>query len=578
MPEPRDPNQQPTGANQPAPDSQDWFWSRPDAVPPQDEPTQQLGATEPTQVIGQVSLDGAGQGEPARVLGGAGQGEPTRVFGQLPPGEAPAGESAQDHGEAQWQPPTGQPRQPPQQQVGPQQAGPQQPGQQAPYPQPGFQQQDFQQPPQQPVFQPAQPSGATPGSKQKTSRARSLLALVAVGAVASVALTQAPAILTGPAVSTPSASQPALPESQQGGAAQPGTGTDTDNPWNQPRDEQGGVPAEQRPWDPWGQSSQGSGSGTEAGTTQSGSRQRTATAAESAGVVLISTRSAAGQGAGSGMVISADGLVLTNYHVVQSSTEVVVEVASTGRTYQASVVGHDAIHDVALLQLDQASNLQTVTMDDDQAAVGDSVTAVGNSEGQGFLSAAEGRITDLDSSITVSSETAASGSERLSGVLKTTAPALPGDSGGPMFDQEGEVVGILTAGEQAASSRGQAVTVASYGVPIEDAMQIVEQIQQDKEEGTVRVGPNAYLGVSVLASASGQVAVTSTVEGGPAAQAGIERGSVLTELDGNRVTSHAELAATLAEHEPGDQVAVEWTDANGRRQSGRVTLGSSPVN
>lgn len=178
-------------------------------------------------------------------------------------------------------------------------------------------------------------------------------------------------------------------------------------------------------------------------STTSGALTGSVSDALSRGVVLITVTTAAGEGAGTGMVLSADGQVLTNYHVVDGSTAVEVTVAATGDTYPATVVGHDAAADVALLQLDGASELETVTLDDDPLGVGDALTAVGNAEGGGELVAAAGNVTALDRSVTVSGT---DGTEDLTGVIQTDVGAVPGDSGGPMFDAEGEVAGMTTAG------------------------------------------------------------------------------------------------------------------------------------
>ena len=611
MPEQHDPR---TPSEHP---DQDWFWARP-------QPESQGGADEPTRALPpQGGADGPTQALPTQ--GGAE--EPTRVLPthptwpadpeatrSLPPSDAqhtqqlaaPAAASgamlqapATQQAATTQQAPASQPDWTPPGEAGsrypvtapaylagggPGAAGPDQAaagsgagGGAVP---PGW-----QPPAGQPWGQP--PGPQQPGKPGGSRRGRGMLAMVAVGAVASLALTQAPSLIgAGSPVAQPGASQsydpnaldPANPADRQGGSAptqDARSGPDTSSPrdGSSAQDPSDGVPAEQQPWDPWGESDRGS-------QQQPSSEQTTATAAQGVGVVLISTSSSSAQGAGSGMVLSSDGYVLTNYHVVQSSTEVQVEVASTGRSYTATVVGHDASQDVALLKLADATGLQTVTIDDDgDPAVGDTVTAVGNSEGQGYLSAAEGRVTATDASITVSSETASSGSESLTDVLKTTAGALPGDSGGPMFDDEGEVVGITTAGEQASTgARTQAVTVASYAVPIQRAMAIVQQIEDGQESGSVKVGPNAYLGVSVLTSDAGTMTVSSVVPDGPADAVGIGRGAVITGLDGHPVASHADLAALLAGKEPGDQVSIRWTDASGLQRSGSIELGSSPVN
>lgn len=303
----------------------------------------------------------------------------------------------------------------------------------------------------------------------------------------------------------------------------------------------------------------------------------TTTAAEalSRGVVLIESTGPDGTGAGTGMVLTASGQVLTNYHVVEQSTDVKVTIATTGATYDASVVGRDATRDVALLQLKGASGLATVTVDNDPVTVGESVTAVGNSKGAGRLTSATGVVTDTSASITVASESNAAGSESLSDVIATNASAVPGDSGGPMFDAEGEVLGITTAGSQQQSRRGNAVTVASFAVPIRTALAVVEQIRTGEGAGTVVVGGKAYLGITLATST---MVVGDVVAGTPAASAGLMTGDTITALDGTSVTTRAALAAVLAGRKPGDRVTLAWTDAAGTRHTASVVLATSPVN
>lgn len=298
-------------------------------------------------------------------------------------------------------------------------------------------------------------------------------------------------------------------------------------------------------------------------------------------IVLISARTTGGEGAGTGMVLTASGEVLTNYHVVKGSTEVEVELPATGRTYTARVVGHDASSDVALLQLQDAAGLATITPDRDALAVGDTLTAIGNASGGGELVAASGQVTALDQQVTVGDDNG--GTETLTGVIETNAGAVPGDSGGPMFDSEGEVAGMTTAGSQVVTrgprgGRGAAreVTTTSYAVPIADALAVVEQIRSGQETDTTRIGAKAYLGITV-APASG-VVVNSVLPEGPAAAAGLTPGGLITSLDGHAVVGQADLAALLDRLEPGQPVRVAWIDRTGSRRSGTVTLGESPVN
>jgi S1-C subfamily serine protease len=295
-----------------------------------------------------------------------------------------------------------------------------------------------------------------------------------------------------------------------------------------------------------------------------------ATAEQSEGVVLIETRTTSGEAAGTGMVIDSSGLVLTNYHVVEGSTEVRVTVASTGVTYDATVLGHDQEADVALLQLADASDLATVSLDDDgDPAVSDEVTAVGNAQGQGFLSASTGSVVALDQSIDTQDAASVQG-EHLTGLIQTDAYVVGGFSGGALIDDEGEVVGITTA----ASSGGAA---ESYAVPIDDAIDVAEQIEDGQESAEVQVGPSAYLGIAITDSPEG-VQVGQVESGGAAADAGIQAGAFITGIDDTTITAYDDLRAALASHEPGDEVTLHWTDAAGADHESAVTLGESQAN
>lgn len=315
------------------------------------------------------------------------------------------------------------------------------------------------------------------------------------------------------------------------------------------------------------------------GTAQK-SIQSTPTDAQSKGVVLINTTMTNGTAAGTGMVIDASGLVLTNYHVVQGSTAVKVTIATSGRTYTATVVGHDATNDVALLQLADASGLDVVTFDQDAVSVGAAVTAVGNANGQEYLTAASGQVTDTSATVTVSNDSA-SGTETLKDVYETNAAAQPGDSGGPLFDAQAEVTAMTTAGEQTYRGPRTAqapTTTATYAIPIARALSIVQQIRSGHDAGSVRVGPNAYLGVMVATRSTGSAVVSQVTAGTPAAKAGLTAGSTITAIAGTKVASQADIAAALSGHKPGQSVKVAWMDAAGAAHTADVTLAASPVN
>lgn len=303
-----------------------------------------------------------------------------------------------------------------------------------------------------------------------------------------------------------------------------------------------------------------------------GTRSTTVTAAQSKGVVFIEAQVTDGIAAGTGMVLTADGKVLTNYHVVAGSEKVAVTVADTGETYSATVLGFDQTRDVALLQLKNASGLDTVTIDTDAVNTGDQIAAVGNASGGGKLIKAGGQVTATDQNLTVSSESPWGNSEDLTGLIETTAGAVPGDSGGPMFDAQTEVLGMTTA--------GSTTDHTSYAVPIATALSVVQQIETGQDAGTVRVGPSGYLGVVAATHTSGSkgIAITDVVAGGPADAAGITAGSRIIKVGDTTITTKTNLANVVRNYEPGQQVSITWITANGHTKKATVTLGSSPVN
>jgi S1-C subfamily serine protease len=300
------------------------------------------------------------------------------------------------------------------------------------------------------------------------------------------------------------------------------------------------------------------------GQSSSTATETDATDAQSTGVVLIETVTPSGEAAGTGLVLDSSGVVVTNYHVVEGATAVTVTVATTGETYQAEVLGSDQEADVAVLQLDDASGLDVVDLDDDGAALDEAVTAVGNAEGQGYLSASTGTVTGLEESITTSSEGLVEG-EDLEGLIETDAYVVGGYSGGALLDAEGEVVGITTAASSSTAA------VESYAVPIDDALAVVEEVEAGDESGSVRIGPAAYLGVAVDEG----LQVASVETGSAAAAAGIGAGATLLALDGTSVGSLDALSGVLDGLEPGDRVAIRWADADGTTHRASVTLGSS---
>jgi S1-C subfamily serine protease len=326
-----------------------------------------------------------------------------------------------------------------------------------------------------------------------------------------------------------------------------------------------------------GSGSTGSGS-TGSGTTTTGQ----ATATQSVGVVDINTVIDYGseQAAGTGIVLTSNGEILTNNHVIDGSTSVTVTVVSTGKTYKATVVGDDPTDDVAVLQLTGASGLQTAKLgDSSQVAVGNTVTAVGNAGGTGGTpSSATGSVTALNQSITASDE-GGGNSESLTGMIEINADIQAGDSGGPLYAANGTIIGIDTA----ASSQSQTGETTGFAIPIAKATSIADQIESGVATSTIHIGAPGFLGVELASEgASGQFSssgatLSGTVDGSAAAQAGLQAGDTITSINGQNVSSASALSTAMESYQPGQSVTIGWVDSSGQSHTATVTLGSGPA-
>jgi len=301
---------------------------------------------------------------------------------------------------------------------------------------------------------------------------------------------------------------------------------------------------------------------------------RSTPASIGSGVVVIETNLAYqnGAAAGTGIVLTKNGRILTNNHVIRGATTIKVVLPGAGRSYTAKVVGYDVVDDVAVLQANSASNLKTSALSTSTPVVGQVVTAVGNAGGTGSLTSSRGRITALNRSISVSDDQG--GVERLSGLIETDAGLEPGDSGGPLMSG-GKVIGMDTAASTGGYGPYAAASNDGYAIPIAKAMKIVKQIVSGTSSATVHIGATAFLGVEIDAS-SGYDQIAAVVPEGPADSAGLAAGDVITAVGGRAVSSATDLASLLFSKHPGDRVTVTYGDGYGMSETTTVTLGSGP--
>ena len=290
-------------------------------------------------------------------------------------------------------------------------------------------------------------------------------------------------------------------------------------------------------------------------------------------------------GAGTGMIVTSNGQVLTNNHVVRGANSIRVTIQGRSGTYKADVVGVDPADDVALLQIEGVSGLPTVTLSNSSnLQIGQSVVAIGNALGKGGSPAVtQGSVTALGRSIHVNGDNG--DSESLSGLIQTDAAISPGDSGGALVNASGQVIGMITA---ASTYRpNQQVSTIGYAIPVNNAVAVVNKIRSGDEAGGIIIGKAGFMGISVqnltdqaaarlgLSGVSG-VLVASVAPGGPADEAGIPENSVITAVDGRSVSTFEELGGLLHQHAPGEQAQITYVDGSGSHTV-TVTLTEGPA-
>jgi len=367
-------------------------------------------------------------------------------------------------------------------------------------------------------------------------------------------------------------------------------------------------------------------SGNSGGNSHSGvssSTERNVINAVKPGLVDISSnlQYQGSQAAATGMVISSDGLVLTNNHVITDTTQLFAVVVATGQRFQAQWLGYDATDDVAVIKLVNAHGLKTVPLgDSSKVKLGDGVVAMGNADGAGGVTPAPGRITGLNRTITASDAGEAT-SETLHGMFMTDAGIVQGDSGGALASADGHVIGMNTAAATGNVGGG----AVGFAIPINKALSIANMIIHGQTSKKIQIGSTGFMGVLVpagdaskatdpkiqrarqleqdqsdsnfpvqpatpsclandlTAGVPGKVAPVSSgalvigeLCNTPADDANIIAGDVITAIGSDKVSSPAQLTQVMTGFKPGKSVQVTWVDIHGGVHHKSMTLIEAP--
>jgi S1-C subfamily serine protease len=386
--------------------------------------------------------------------------------------------------------------------------------------------------------------------------------------------------------------------------------------------------------------SHGSSSGNGAATATSKSALSTSQIAKNVDPGLVDINTTLGYqnaaAAGTGIVLTSNGEVLTNNHVIEGSTSISVTDIGNGKTYKATVVGYDQSKDVAVIQLIGASGLKTASLGNSSTvAAGDKVVALGNAGGAGGTpSVAAGQVVALNQSITASDESSGL-SENLTGLIESNADIQAGDSGGSLVNQYGQVIGMDTAassgyqltpngggnsfggnsfggfgdnggsgglgdngssgsgsfgsggfgsgssssGSPSSGSSSSGSTVQGYSIPINTALSIAQEIEGGHASSTVHIGETGFLGIEISNTGiqSGGVQISGAASGTPAESAGLTDGDVITSVNGTSVDSYTAIQQIIEGYHPGDKVTIGWTDTSGQSHTTSITLANGPA-
>ena len=272
-------------------------------------------------------------------------------------------------------------------------------------------------------------------------------------------------------------------------------------------------------------------------------------------------------GAGSGVIISSDGYILTCAHVVDGASNITVTI--NDKDYTATLVGEDTTSDIAVIKIDADGLTPATVGDSDSLKVGQNVMAVGNPLGELGGTVTGGMISALNRSVTIQG----SSSVNTMSLIQMDASVSPGNSGGGLFNMNGELVGIVNAKSSSSDAEG-----LGFAIPINDAIKVAQELL---ENGYVTGRP--YLGITYLAVTDAQTAsqlgvnaygvyVVEVVKGGPAEKAGLQAGDRIVSVDGTEIASKDDLGTLMQKHAAGDTLSITIA-RDGQMQTVNVTLG-----
>ena len=272
-------------------------------------------------------------------------------------------------------------------------------------------------------------------------------------------------------------------------------------------------------------------------------------------------------GAGSGVIISSDGYILTCAHVVDGASSITVTIGD--KDYTATLVGEDTTSDIAVIKIDADGLTPATVGNSDSLKVGQSVMAVGNPLGELGGTVTGGMISALNRSVTIQG----SSSVNTMSLIQMDASVSPGNSGGGLFNMNGELIGIVNAKSSSSDAEG-----LGFAIPINDAIKVAQELL---ENGYVTGRP--YLGITYLAVTDAQTAsqlgvnaygvyVVEVVKGGPAEKAGLQAGDRIVSVDGTEIASKDDLGTLMQKHAAGDTLSITIA-RDGQMQTVNVTLG-----